>query len=263
VIGVAFDGTGYGTDGAVWGGEVLVATYGSFERAAHLGYVPLAGGDAAVRRPYRMALAHLWAAGVPWTEDLPAVAVCPPAERTALAHQLRTGRGCVPTSSTGRLFDAVASLTGVRHVVDFEAQAAMELEARARAVGLEGEAGYRFGLPDAGPLVADPGPVIRAVADDVRAGVPAEVVGARFHAAVVVLLVEWARRIRAERGLSTVGLTGGVFQNAVLLSAAGRALAADGFFVLRHRVVPPNDGGLALGQLVAAACPPDERPGTR
>jgi hydrogenase maturation protein HypF len=255
VVGLAFDGTGYGTDGAVWGGEVLVADYAGFRRFAHLGSVPLPGGDASVERPYRMALAHLWAAGVPWDEDLPAVAACPERERTALAHQLVSGFGCVPTSSAGRLFDAVSALLGIRQVVGFEAQAAIELESRSRGAD-PGDRGYAFGIRRCGPgrpLVAEVAPVIRALVDDVRAGVDPGVAGARFHAAVVALLVELARRARAELCLDTVALTGGVFQNALLLAAACRALRAGGFTVLRHRRVPPGDGGLALGQLAVAA----------
>ena len=255
VVGVAFDGTGYGPDGAVWGGEVLVADYAGFRRFAHLRYAPLPGGDAAVERPYRMALAHLRAAGVPWDADLPPVAACPPAEREALAHQLATGLGCVPTSSMGRLFDAVSSLLGVRHVVDFEAQAAIELESRSRGVPLDG-APYRFALREQGvgePLLVDPAPVVRALVADLRAGVAAATAGARFHTAVVALVVAVAERARRELDLHTVALSGGVFANALVLSAAGRALRAAGFTVLRHRCVPPNDGGLALGQLLVSA----------
>ena len=251
VIGVAFDGTGYGTDGAVWGGEVLVADYRGFRRFAHLAYVPLPGGDATVLRPYRMALAHLHAAGIPWDADLPPVAACPPVERAALAHQLATGLGCVPTSSAGRLFDAVSSLLGVRHTVDFEAQAAIELESRARGVPPDGT--YAFAVHEDDPLRADPAPVLRALVADLRTGVTAGVAAARFHAAVVDLVVELARRARAAHGLDTVALSGGVFGNALLLAGAAAALRSDGFTVLRHRRVPPNDGGLALGQLVVSA----------
>jgi hydrogenase maturation protein HypF len=252
VVGIAFDGTGLGTDGAVWGGEVLLADAAGFVRLAHLGYVPLPGGDVTVARPYRMALAHLFAAGVPWTPDLPPVAACPVPERRVLAHQLTTGLGCVPTSSVGRLFDAVAALCGVRQVVDFEAQAAIELEAAARGVE-PGERCYPFPVHPGTVATADPRPLIRAVTEDVRAGVPVGVVAARFHAALAGLVRVLARRACRESGTDVVGLTGGVFQNALLLSAASRGLAADGRTVLRHHLVPPNDGGLCLGQVLVAS----------
>ncbi len=253
VVGVAFDGTGYGTDGAVWGGEVLVAGYKSFRRAAHLGYVPLAGGDASVLRPYRMALSHLRTAGLAWTEDIPAVAACPPQERSVLAHQLDTGLGCVPTSSMGRLFDAVSSLVGVRHTVDYEAEAAIELESLARSYGAAEP--YAFGLAErpSGAMVADAAPVIRAVVDDVRAGQDPALVAARFHAGVAALVAELCTRERERTGLDVVALGGGVFANALLLDASIRLLEADGFTVLRPRLLPPNDGGIALGQILVGS----------
>ncbi len=252
VIGFALDGTGYGSDGAVWGGEVLVADYAGFDRFAHLAYVPLPGGDLAVQRPYRMALAHLYAAGVAWHERLPPVAACPPLERAAVEHQLRTGLGAVPTSSMGRLFDAVASLAGVRQVVDFEAQAAIELEGLAR--GVHGQDGYRFAVrrgPDGG-LLADPAPVVRALAGQVCDGVPAAVLAARFHAGVADLVLELAQQARERTGLEVVALGGGVFGNALLLRAARGRLQAGGFVVLSAEQVPANDGGIALGQLMVA-----------
>lgn len=256
VIGVSFDGTGYGDDGAVWGGEVLLADYKGFRRFARLGYVPLPGGDAAVQRPYRMALAHLAAAGIDWDADLPPVAACPPAEREVLRHQVRTGFGCVPTSSVGRLFDAVASLAGVCQLVDYEAQAAIELEAAGRGATAD-ETGYPLSplaRTDAdGPWVADPSGLVRAVVADVRAGESAATVSRRFHAGLVGFARRAACSARDEAGLQTVALTGGVFQNATLLSATRRALRADGFTVLCHRLVPPNDGGLALGQVLVGA----------
>ncbi|MFF5077289.1 HypC/HybG/HupF family hydrogenase formation chaperone [Actinoplanes sp. NPDC000266] len=245
VIGVAFDGTGYGDDGAVWGGEVLVADYKSYRREAHLGYVPLAGGDASVRRPYRMALSHLRAAGVPWAAGLPPVAACPPVERKLLDRQLATGFGCVPTSSMGRLFDAVASLAGVCHTVDYEAEAAIRLAGLART-GFPAGA-YRF------TSQGDPGPVIRAIAADVTRGAPVADIAARFHAAVATLIADLADHARRRTGLDVVALGGGVFQNALLVESAREALRERGFTVLLPRLLPPNDGGLALGQLVAAA----------
>ncbi|WP_281917801.1 carbamoyltransferase HypF [Nocardia sputorum] len=250
VVGIAFDGTGFGPDGAVWGGEVMLAGYKGYRRLAHLKYVPLAGGDLAVRRPYRMALAHLRAAGINWADDIPAVAACPPAERSVLAHQFRTGLGCAPTSSMGRLFDAVSSLCGVRHVVDYEAQAAIELEGLSRS-GAEGATAYRFPLGDGDPAVIDPAPVLAGVVADVRAGEPARVVGARFHAAVARLTLELATRYAAPAQI--VALSGGVFQNALLLARSCALLRDNGFTVITHRRLPPNDGGLAFGQLLACS----------
>ena len=143
VLGFAFDGTGYGTDGAIWGGEVLVAGYDGFERAAHLRYVPLPGGDATIHKPYRAALAHLWAAGVEWTLTSLRSQCASEAELAVLRRQLERGFQAVATSSMGRLFDSVSSLLGVRQVASYEAQAAIELEAVAES-NLERARPYRF-----------------------------------------------------------------------------------------------------------------------
>ncbi|MDF3289608.1 carbamoyltransferase HypF [Streptomyces silvisoli] len=260
VIGVAFDGTGYGDDGAVWGGEVLLADYTGFHRFAQLAYAPLPGGDATVRRPYRMALAHLRGAGIDWAPDLPCTAACPPDELRVLEGQLTRGVGCVPTSSMGRLFDAVSSLAGVCHQSRYEAQAAIELEAAALA-GDPQAPGYAFALRPGGAgaaeIVADPAPVLAAVTADLRAGANAGLIAARFHRAVAELVHRLCVLARERYGLETAALTGGVFANAVLLSACCRALRRDGFTVLRHHRVPPNDGGLALGQLMVAAARTD------
>ncbi|MFK4225820.1 carbamoyltransferase HypF [Streptomyces sp. NPDC019890] len=258
VIGVAFDGTGYGDDGAVWGGEILLADYAGFTRFGYLANVPLPGGDAAVRRPYRMALAHLRAAGIAWSPDLPCTTACPPAERRVLERQLERDLNCVPTSSMGRLFDAVSSLAGVCHHSGYEAQAAIELEAAALTAPVDRGVGYAFAVrPSAagaeGALTADPAPLLEAVVDDVRAGTAAALVAARFHRAVTGLVRDFCVMARERHRLETVALTGGVFANALLSSACARALREDGFNVLRHHRVPPNDGGLALGQLMVAA----------
>ncbi|MEU4084458.1 carbamoyltransferase HypF [Streptomyces aureus] len=267
VIGVAFDGTGYGDDGAVWGGEFLLADYDGYRRFAHLGYVPLPGGDAAVRNPYRMALSHLRAAGLPWYDGLPCAAAATPEERRLLGRQLERGLNCVPTSSMGRLFDAVSSLAGVCHRVEYEAQAAMELENAALddptgpPADDERNDAYRFMLravrQDPGsPLIADPAPVLAAAVADVRAGVPAGPVARRFHRAVIGLVLEVCTVARERTGLGTVALSGGVFCNALLTEGCGSVLERAGFTVLRHHRIPPNDGGLALGQLVVAARSP-------
>jgi hydrogenase maturation protein HypF len=252
VLGFAFDGTGYGSDGAIWGGEVLVAGYDRYERAAHLRYFPLPGGDAAIHKPYRAALAQLWAAGVEWTADLAPVSTAPPAELAVLRRQLDRGIQTVPTSSMGRLFDSVSSLLGVRHVVSYEAQAAIELEAEAEP---NLEEARRYQLPVHGEEI-DPRPMLRAMVRDLRAGWPAGPMAAGFHLAVAQLVAEMADSLRGRTGLDRVALTGGVFQNVLLSKLARAALAALGFTVLTHRVVPPNDGGLALGQLVVAGRAP-------
>lgn len=256
VIGVAFDGTGYGEDGAIWGGEVLLADYDGFRRLAHLGYVPLPGGDAAVARPYRSALAQLHAAGLPWDPDLPCVQACSEEERRVLEQQLARSLNCVPTSSMGRFFDAVAALAGVCQRAGYEAQAALELEAAAVAHGPAQP--YAFGLRSGEGasevlLVAEPAPVLAAVLADLRAGGSAGLIAARFHAGVAALVRTLCAAVRERHGVDRVALTGGVFANAVLSSACARGLREDGFTVLRHHRVPPNDGGLALGQLIIAA----------
>jgi hydrogenase maturation protein HypF len=245
VMGFSFDGTGYGSDGAVWGGELLLADYAGFQRLAHLNYIPLAGGDTAVKRPYRLALAYLWAAGLDWDETLPAVKACPEAEQSILRRQLEQQLNTVPSSSMGRLFDAVASLCGIRQVVNYEGQAAVELEAVAAEDVTDG---YQFDISGEG--IFDAAPVIRAVVADVMAGVETAVISAKFHNAVANLIVQLSLRCREQTGLNQVALSGGVFQNVRLLESAVRGLRSHKFEVLTHRLVPPNDGGLALGQAV-------------
>ncbi|MGW1287220.1 carbamoyltransferase HypF [Streptomyces sp. NPDC001118] len=252
VIGVAFDGTGYGDDATVWGGEILLADYTGYRRFAHLTPAPLPGGDAGVANPCRLALARLWAAGVAWEPDLPSVRACTDGERTVLRQQLERQVACVPTSSMGRLFDAVSSLAGVCHRAGYEAQAALELEAAALAARDADGVAYPFGLTGADVLACDPTPMLRALLADRRRGIPAPVLAARFHRGVARAVAEICRRARAETGLTAVALTGGVFANALLEEETAALLTRDGFAVLRHREVPPNDGGLALGQLMVA-----------
>jgi len=246
VIGVSFDGTGYGSDHTIWGGEILRLGRDShrFVRAGHLLAVPLPGGDAAVRNPWRMALSQLWVAGIDWTPDLPPVAAATPAELRLTRSQLESGAGCVPCSSMGRLFDAVASLLGVRHRIDYEGQAAIELEALAESVG--GTTGPMLRMAVRPDGVIDPGDMLRAMVSSLRDGVHPAVLAAGFHQAVAVAVTEAVRQVAG--GLRLVGLTGGVFQNVLLLRWCRQRLQHQGFEVLTHRTVPPNDGGLALGQ---------------
>ncbi|MDX2194449.1 MAG: carbamoyltransferase HypF, partial [Gemmatimonadales bacterium] len=251
IIALAFDGTGDGGDGTIWGGEVLFGDARACTRVAHLGLLPLPGGDAAIRHPRRTALAALHAAAVPWDEALAPVQATPAAERALLARQLERGTHVVPTSSAGRLLDAVAALVGGPQDVTFEGQAAVALEELADAA--DATRAYVVPLDDGAPAVLDPRPLLRAVADDVRAGVPAASVARGVHDALVAAGVAAARLARARGAPARVGLTGGVFQNVRLAEGMEAALAADGFEVLVHRRVPPNDGGLALGQAAVAA----------
>ncbi len=251
VIGVAFDGTGYGTDGAIWGGEFLIADYRGFQRAAHLAYVPLPGGDAAAREPYRTALSYLHYAGVEWDTDLAPVQAADVTTRHVIYKQIEMGLNAPLTSSMGRLFDAVASICGVRQTANYEGQAAIELEACADPLERRD---YAFEIVERhGAWQVDPTAVITAVAAQARSGVPLPTIAARFHNGVADLIVNLCQRLRAEFGLSEVALSGGVFQNMFLLKRTLDRLRLADFTVYVHHLVPPNDGGLALGQAVIAA----------
>ncbi|MBX6381567.1 MAG: carbamoyltransferase HypF [Microbispora sp.] len=251
VAGVAFDGLGYGADGTLWGGEFLVADLAGFERAGHLAPVPMPGGATAIRQPWRMAAAYLdlaYDGDVP--EDLDVVRRN--AGRWAAVVALARRGGNAPlTSSMGRLFDAVAAVAGVRDTITYEGQAAVEFEQLADP---EVDDAYPCDLVDEGPGFAVPGAeLVRAAADDLRAGVPREVVAARFHNAVAGIVAAGCARIREATGLTTVALSGGVFQNLLLLGRAVPLLEERGFTVLTHHRVPPNDGGVSLGQAAVAA----------
>jgi hydrogenase maturation protein HypF len=254
VIGVTFDGTGYGSDGAVWGGEFLVGDYDGFRRAAHLRYVGMPGGDQAIREPWRMALAHLVDASL--SDDLLDGRI-PPVALRAARRMLERGFNTPLTSSAGRLFDAVAALAGVRDRVSFEGQAAMQLEWLALETPADGV--YPFDLAPATPgsaeaaVVVDTRPVIRAVAQDRGRGTTSAVIARRFHSTLVEIMASVCGRLRKITDLSTVVLSGGVFMNVLLTREVSARLAGEGFHVYRHRLVPPNDAGLSLGQLAVAA----------
>ena len=255
VLGVAFDGTGYGTDGSIWGGEFLLGSYAAYERVASLAPVQLPGGDAAVRRPARIALAHLQAAGVVWDPALPPVAACEGTEVQVVRRLLESGTSCVPTTSAGRLFDAVSALAGVAQDAEYEGQAAIEFEALAESAGSEADGvRYRIALErGAERWLLQPAAMMAAIARDVLAGVPADRIAAGFHRALADAVLATAVEVRRETRVRRVGLTGGVFQNGLLTSLCAARLAEAGFDVLVHRLVPPNDGGLALGQVLSAS----------
>ena len=244
-LGVAWDGTGLGPDGTAWGGEFLRVADAGFERVAHLRLFPLPGGDRAAREPRRAALGvlyELFGADALDMTDLPPVCAFTDAERALLRTALVRGVNAPVTSAAGRLFDAVAALVGLRQVATFEGQAAAELEWAADETADE----YPFGLAD---HVLDWGPLVRAVIDDIRRGDPVGRIAARVHNTLAAMIVAVAMRVGEPR----VALTGGCFQNARLLVLAVGRLRAAGFEPLWHRRVPPNDGGIALGQVIAAA----------
>ena len=254
IVGVSFDGTGYGSDQTIWGGEVLTLGPDShrFVRAGHLRAVPLPGGDAAVRNPWRMALSQLWMADIAWTPDLAPVAAATRAELRLTRSQLKSGIGCVPCSSMGRLFDAVASLLGVRHRIDYEGQAAIELEALAESVGDRPAPTLPFTVRADG--VIDAATLIQTTVSALYAGTEPALLAAAFHRAVAAAVVKVVGQVADTRvgTVRLVGLTGGVFQNVLLLEECRNRLERAGFEVLTHHTVPPNDGGLALGQAVVS-----------
>jgi len=253
VIGVSWDGTGYGTDGHVWGGEFLIADLDGFERVGSFREVAMPGGEAAVREPWRMAAAFLQVAyGESMDElDLAFVRRLDRAAWRLLSRAAERGLNAPPTSSAGRLFDAVASLLGLRDRVDFEAQAAMELEALSES---EPDRLYAVGLPERdGRIIVETPDIVRGVVEDLLVGTRTEQIGSRFHATLADVIVKACYRVRERSGLERVALSGGVFQNILLLRLAVDGLHRSGFRVYTHHRVPPNDGGLALGQAAIAA----------
>jgi hydrogenase maturation protein HypF len=269
IIACVLDGTGYGTDGAIWGGEVLVASASSFRRVAHIEYLPLPGGDSAILEPAKTALAFLHGCGLNWNKQLPSVQHFSDQLLELLRRQLEKNVNTAKTSSMGRLFDAVASLIGIRHEIDYEGQAALELEALA-------EEGFRshsdiqaYGCHWSKDSVSQLRvcKILEEICNDVCQGVEPALIAARFHQTVACCLVAICRRLKDENSAKsnlnlnsqsvnqsqyTAGLTGGVFQNTVLSQLVHASLEAAGFRVLTHHHVPPNDGGLALGQALIA-----------
>ena len=245
VIGFAFDGTGYGLDGAIWGGEVLVGGYAEVHRAYHLNYVPMPGGDLAVRQPWRMGLAWLHLLGIEPEPFLQNAEVTRD-QLLGAQKQLISGLNAPLTSSLGRLFDAVAALAGLRSSVSYEGQAAIELENR---VDPDEKTGYSF---EVGEGVFSAEVVMRAVLTDLASGFSVGRIAARFHIGVTRLVLELAENIRRREGIDAVVLSGGVWQNMTLLAATRAHLEDAQFTLYTHEQVPANDGGISLGQAAVA-----------
>ena len=251
VIGVAFDGTGYGLDGHIWGGEFLLADYHGFRRLGHLQYLPMPGGETAIRNPYRLAIGYLHAltGEIP---DLPFLQDVAAEELRIIPQQAERGLNTPLTSSVGRLFDAVSAMLNVCPRTSYEAQAAIELEMatddRWQGAGYpftieHGNDGWQVGLA----------PLFASLVDEIKRGTPTAVISARFHKTMVQFIAEVCERIRKSEGVNTVALSGGCFQNRLLLGGTVANLRARGFALLVHHQVPCNDGGLSLGQAVVAS----------
>jgi hydrogenase maturation protein HypF len=255
VIAVTFDGTGYGPDGTLWGGEFLLARYDGFEHLARLEPVPLAGGEQAIREPWRMALVHLnrvygraLLAG-----DSPVGAMFAPFPARQVLDLALKGVNAIETSSMGRLFDAVAFLLGCGERVSYEAEAAVALEALARR-GEPGERRDSLAIEDTGGIIEiDPAPVLREIADDIVSGEPRETIARAFHESVAAMAVDLASRLSRERNTKDVVIAGGVFQNRLLCELVMQKSAGAEWRLYQHAIVPPNDGGISLGQARVAA----------
>ncbi len=249
MIGVAMDGLGFGTDGKFWGGEFFVADLETFERVAHLDYIPMPGGAKAIREPWRMAAAYLQKTfGDDFVNlDLPFVKNLNARDVAVLRQMIAGGTNSPETSSMGRLFDALAALLSLRNTVNYEGQAAIELET---AAAKNTAGAYEFELSENGIIKAEG--IIKSAVEDIMGGAGAAEVSARFHLGVVDLIANIARGLRGERGINRVALSGGVFQNMFLLERVHNLLASENFEVLTHRRVPANDGGISLGQAAVA-----------
>ncbi|NTV91656.1 MAG: carbamoyltransferase HypF, partial [Clostridiales bacterium] len=249
VIGIAFDGTGYGEDGNLWGGEFFTGSPAGMARRAHLRYVRLPGGEAAIREPWRMAASYMKDAGVGVDGD-DSRFCCSKEEFAVISSMTGAGFNSPYTSSLGRLFDAVSSMTGICRISAFEGQAAMKLEyfSEGRDSG-----SYKFEINmEAGAYVIDTREIIRGVAADIQRGIDRSTISDKFHETVAVLVEETSLLLRKETGLKRVVLSGGVFQNMRLLGKCLEKLEKSRFEVYIHRLVPANDGGLSLGQAVIA-----------
>jgi len=248
VIGLCFDGTGYGTDGRIWGGEVLVGNCRNYLRYAHLAYQPLPGGDAAIHHPARIALAYLWNEKIDWDEltGLVNSNLCS-ADRTILLAQLQNSINTPQTSSMGRLFDAVSALTGICTETSYEAQAAILLEVAANPA-----ATGHYPMPlTAGVWEIEP--LLQGIIADLYHNVSKADIAGKFHNSIALAAIEVCETVRAHSGCSVAALSGGVWQNRLLLRKTVSGLKSKGFTVLTHHQVPSNDGGLSLGQAWIAA----------
>ena len=265
IIGISFDGTGYGDDKTIWGGEFLYSDYSGYRRVAHLRCTQLPGGDKAIKEPWRIALAWLRTAGIPWDKNLPPVKHVFDQHQNndqffnVIDRQIETGINAPKTSSVGRLFDAVSALIGIRQIVNYEAQAAIELENLCDPI----ENGiYQISIKNShensldilsDPLIFDPEPMLQAISDDFLNKIPVSIISARFHNSIAKIVLDICLILRTQLNSNLIALSGGVWQNLTLLEKTVNNLLQDNFEVITHRRIPPNDGGISLGQAIIAA----------
>jgi hydrogenase maturation protein HypF len=252
VIGVSFDGTGYGADGHIWGGEFMTADYRGFERMGHLEYLPLPGGSLAIKKPYRTAIGYLLSLGIEPDKKLPLMKYFDEQELGIIKDQLENGINTPLTSSCGRLFDAVAALMGIRGIIEYEAQAAIDLEMLA-SKAINETAHYPFSITRQDDIkVIKVHDLLAAIQNDLHNRTPRPRIAARFHNTIALMILEMCQKISPKTGLTGVALSGGVFQNRLLLRKVIPLLENSGLEVYTHRQVPCNDGGISLGQAVIA-----------
>jgi len=252
VIGVALDGTGYGTDGKIWGGEFMIADYQDFKRIAHLEYLPLPGGALAIKKPYRTAIGYMMALGIEPDGKLPPFQQASDEELAIIKRQIEKGINTPLTSSMGRLFDAVSALTGVRGTIEYEAQAAIDLETCAGEATDEDKS-YPFSMNEQnGISVIKVRNLLAAVINDRQAKAPRAAIALRFHNTIARMILEVCQDISAKTGIKAAALSGGVFQNRLLTRKTKALLESAGLRVYTHQRVPCNDGGISLGQAVIA-----------
>ncbi|MGV8905301.1 MAG: carbamoyltransferase HypF [Acetobacterium sp.] len=253
VIGVCFDGTGYGSDGKIWGGEFLICDRLDYQRVAHLDYIKMPGGEKAIKEPWRMAFSYLYkalGAQISQKKIVDRMFELYGEKAINLIKILNSNINCPETSSMGRLFDAMASIIGVTDVVSYEGQAAIELEAMSEH---KIEESYHYQIIKEDMFIIAPDGIIIAALNDKIYGISGKVIASKFQNTIVNLTVDTCKYIRAESGLNEVVLSGGVFQNSFLLAKVCRNLKKNNFEVYTHKDIPANDGGVAIGQIVIAS----------
>ncbi|RLC50760.1 MAG: carbamoyltransferase HypF [Candidatus Cloacimonadota bacterium] len=245
VIGISFDGTGFGTDKNIWGGEILIADYDNFERAYHLEYMPLPGGDAAIKHPIRIAFAYLKAAGIN-PDFLTGISEI---EQKIITKQLENNFNIFQTSSMGRLFDCVAAMLNLYPAITFEAQSAMALEFLCDYESIQNVKSYSFKIENGKIKIFQ---MLNEIVADIKSNIPHKTIAKRFHKTILDFTLEALIKIRAESGLNKIVLSGGVMQNKIILCGLDEILSKNDFEVFLPERIPPNDGSIAVGQVMVA-----------